>query len=335
MIVTPGQLFRRANFYLQLAQLVEAGIGVTQALEQLGSHPPSPFFRKPIQKTLGELAQGKPFSQSLRDADWLPDFDLSLIEAGERSGRLDSSFRVLANYYTERGNIARQILSQMAYPAFLLHFAGLIFWIVIPWAGSQFSASIPMLILGVVARFLPLYLAIILIIVGSQNRHCERWRSFLESVLHPVPMLGAARRSLALSRLAMALEALIGAGVNIVEAWELAARAGSSPALRRVVAKWQPLLASGATPAELVNASHYFTPTFANLYQTGEVTGKMDETLQRLHAYYQEESAYKIKIVVRTVCMAVYLGAMLIVAMKIIGFYTGYFNQVSGVLNGF
>lgn len=335
MIVTPGQLFRRADFYHQLTQLTAAGVGVTNALQQICHHPPGHSFSKPLQQTLGELAQGKPLSQSLRDADWLPDFDLTLIEAGERSGRLDSCFRSLANYYTDRGNIARQILTQMLYPAFLIHFATLVFYIVLPWAGSQFNASIPMLFVGAALKLLPIYLAVTLLIIGSQSKHGEGWRSFLESVLHPVPVLGTARRSQALSRLSMALEALISAGVNIVEAWNLAAPASNSPALKHVVATWKTSLQSGSTPADLVNASRYFPATFANLYQTGEATGKLDETLQRLHVYYQEDSAYKIKMVVRAVCMAVYLGAVLLIAYKIIGFYTGYFNQVSNVMNGF
>ncbi|HEX3889977.1 MAG TPA: type II secretion system F family protein [Verrucomicrobiae bacterium] len=335
MIVMPGQLFSRANFYHQLAQLIAAGVGVTNALQQICNRPPAFSFRKPLQKTLGELAQGKPLSQSLRDADWLPDFDLTLIEASERSGRLDSCFRALANYYTERANIARQLISQMLYPAFLIHFAAVIFYVILPWAGSQFNASIPILFVRAALRLLPIYLIVTLIVVGSQSKHGERWRSFLERVLHPIPMLGAARRSLALSRLSMALEALISAGVNVIEAWNSAASSSNSPALKRIVATWKEALASGATPAELVNASRYFPPTFANLYQTGEVSGKLDETLQRLYVFYQEDSSYKIKLVVRAVCFAVYMGTVLMVAIKIIGFYAGYFNQVSNAINGF
>ena len=72
------------------------------------------------------------------------------------------------------------------------------------------------------------------------------------------PCSEPARHYLALSRLAAALEALISAGVNIVEAWDLAATASGSPALRRAVATWKPQLAAGRTPAELVRACPLF-----------------------------------------------------------------------------
>jgi type II secretory pathway component PulF len=66
----------------------------------------------------------------------------------------------------------------------------------------------------------PLYLVTILLIYASQSKHGEAWRARIESVSNFIPILGAARRFLALARLAAALEALISAGVNIVEAWE-------------------------------------------------------------------------------------------------------------------
>lgn len=335
MIITPGQLYRRGDFYHQLGQLTAAGLGITNALEQICRHPPSYSFRKPLQLALNELAQGKTFSQSLRDANWLPDFDLTLIDAGERSGRLDTCFRSLADYYNQRAGIARQITSKLIYPAFLIHFAVFVFFIVLPFAFSQFNASLPALFARGALILSPFYIITALVIYANQSKHGEKWRAFMEVVLHPVPMLGAARRSLALSRLAMALEALISAGVNIVEAWELAAVAGNSPALRRAVEKWKPSLAAGSTPAELVLSSRFFPEMFANLYHSGEISGKLDETLKKLHTFYQEDSTYKIQLVAKGFAFGVYMLTALAIAYKVIQFYTGYFNQAANVMNGF
>src|SRR5450759_773561 len=100
LIVTPGQFSRRSEFYHQLAQLTAAGIGLTRALEQLQRHPPERSFRKPIKRTLDNLAGGSTFSEALQiGGQWLPAFDVALLHAGEKSGRLDSCFRLLAEYY--------------------------------------------------------------------------------------------------------------------------------------------------------------------------------------------------------------------------------------------
>jgi len=328
MIVTPGQFAQRANFYLQLAQLTAAGIGVTNALEQISRHPPARSFRAPLQLFLNELAKGKTFSESLRFVNWLPDFDLTLIEAGERSGRLDACFRALADYYNQRAALAKQMISQTLYPAFLIHFAALVFWVVLPLAAAQLDFSrLPIFFTKALLKLSPLYLFVALIIFINQAKHGEKWRALMEKILSFVPVLGSARRSLALSRLAMALEALISAGVNIVEAWDLAAVASNSPALRRAVADWKSHFADGRTPAELVHSSKNFPETFANLYHSGEISGKLDETLRRLHAFYQEDGTYKFQLIAQWVPKIIYLIVAIGVGYKIIQFYTGYFNQ--------
>src|SRR5262249_25105084 len=140
----------------------------------------------------------------------------------------------------------------------------------------------------------PLYAVVLLVIYAAQGRHGETWRGWMESLFGRVPLLGKARRYLALARLSAALEALLSGGVTIIEAWELAATASGSPALRRLVVGWRPLVDAGQTPSEVVNASRRFPELFANQYATGEVSGKLDDALRRLHQYYQNEGSRKL-----------------------------------------
>jgi type II secretory pathway component PulF len=168
-----------------------------------------------------------------------------------------------------------------------------------------------------------------------QSRHGEGWRSFIEALLRAVPILGTARRWLALSRLTASLEGLLSAGVNIVEAWELAATASGSPALRRAVHAWKPDLQAGKTPAEMVTGSRVFPELFANQYATGELSGKLEDTVGRLHRYYQGEGVRKMQAVAQWVPRLIYLTIVFFIAYKILTFWTGYFQQVQNVTGGF
>src|SRR5438067_2533296 len=128
---------------------------------------------------------------------------------------------------------------------------------------------------------------------------------------------------IALSRLAAALEALLGAGVTVIEAWELAATASGSPALRRTVQAWRPLVNAGQTPAEAVSASTRFPEMFANQYNTGEVSGTLDDTLRRLHNYYQQEGSRKLHAVAQWTPRAVYFLIMMMIAVYVVRFWMG------------
>jgi type IV pilus assembly protein PilC len=338
LIITPRQLTQRAELFHQLNQFTSAGIPIVQALEQIKRSPPARSFREPLQHLLDELAKGATLAESLQSLDWLPAFDLALIGAGEHSGRLDACFRLLADHYNDRARVIKQVISQLIYPVGLIHLAALIFLIVLPFAASQFNASLTLLFAKAALILSPLYGAVILMIYATQSKHGEIWRALIESILRLVPILGKARHYLALSRLAAALEALISAGVNIFEAWDLAAIASGSPALRRAVAAWKPRVVAGQMPSEAVRLCPLFPETFANLYASGEISGKLDESLRHLNRLYHEDGTRKLNAFATWVPRLIYFLVALGIAYTIIQFWAslyGSHSELSNILKGF
>ena len=327
--VTPGQLKRTAEFYRQLASLMAAGIRAVEALQSIRKHPPSRRFVAPVAYAIEAIQAGASFTEALAGPrQWLAPFDLALLRAGETSGRLVESFRALADHYQARARLIDGFILKLLYPVFLLHLAALIF----P------TELIPMLVLeGRVGAFLaqkalvllPLYALAAGLIIAAQSHHLNRWRAWIETLLQPVPMLGAARRELALARLASALEALISAGVGIIEAWELAATASGSARLERAVRSWLPAVLGGALPSEQLRNSPPFPEMFSNLYFSGELSGQLDQELRHLHQFYEESGLRKLNASVLGAALLLSLGVMLAIAWFVIRFWINYFNQIS------
>jgi len=340
-ITTPGQLVKRAEMYQQLGQLTSAGLGMVQSLQQIQRSPPSPGDREPLQQVINSIAQGRNFTQAVTGVrGWLPEFDLALIQAGETSGRLDAAFRTLAAHYTDRARTIKQLISQLFYPIFLIHLAVFVFFVIVPFAheGLNFDRTLVWICVKALFILVPFYLGTFLLLYSLQSKHGERWRATVEAFLHAVPVLGTTRNYLALARLASALEALISAGVNVIEAWELAATASGSTALKQIVLAWKPRLATGRTPAELVRESSRFPDAFSNLYTTGEVSGQLDESLRKLHSYYQDEGSRKLDNLTSLLAKGIYILVMLGIAYFIIHFYQGQFGKGSDLdkaINGF
>jgi type II secretory pathway component PulF len=223
--------------------------------------------------------------------------------------------------------MVKQAISDLLYPVFTLHVAVVVF----PFIEFFKTGNMARFILTVFGVLIPIYAVVFFVIFACQGRHGENWRAVLERVFRPIPILGRARHELALARLAAALEALLNAGVSIVGAWELAATASGSPALRRLVQSWRPRLEHGSTPSELVSESDQFPTVFNNLYHTGEISGKLDETLLRLHAMYQEEGIRRMRLAARWGPQIVYFAVALYVGYRVIGFYTGYFKMIDDI----
>jgi type IV pilus assembly protein PilC len=328
----PRQLTQRAELYHQLGTLLAAGVPLISGLEMVRNSPPSRSSIRPLNRLLAELGQGATFSDALsRLSNWTPRFDLALIQAGESSGRLDVCFRYLAEYYQERARLARQVWSDLMYPALVLHFAVLIFptslLTRLIWQGD-----VAPFVWAKLAILAPLYAALALALYLVQPSRHPRWRATLERMVRAVPGLGSARANLALARLSLGLESLLNAGVPIVEAWEIAAAASGSPGLERTVRAWHDPVSAGQTPAEAVRESGAFPELFVNLYSTGEISGQLDSTLKRLYRHYEEESGRKFRIVAQWAPRMVYFIIVFLVAYQIVSFWSGYYSQI-GDLN--
>jgi type IV pilus assembly protein PilC len=330
---TPGQLNRRAQLYDQLGSMIVAGVPLTQALEMASRNASLGSSRKLIRALIVHLQEGFTFADSMKKVSgWLPEFDVALLSAGEESGRLDSTFKLLARHYTMRAQIIRNTISQMLQTIVTLHVFFLLFPLtllinLIMGNDAQFYAFI----LEKIIVFGSIYGSAFLIIFACGGKRNETWRTIVEDFFMLVPLLRPTLKYLAIARLTASLGALTNAGVSVIRSWELSASACGSPRLKREILRWTPLLETGTTPADMVNQISYFPEMFANLFQTAEVSGKMDETLVRLEKYYEDEGFRMLQWFTRVVNGIVYGLVVLLVAKTVIGFYTGYFNSVNAI----
>lgn len=334
MIVTPGQLSKRAELYHQMGSMISAGVPLLKALEMASVNPGARGSRATILALIVHLKNGLTFTDSMRRVQgWLPEFDVALLSVGEKSGRLDATFKTLSDYYATRARIIRDTISGLIMTVATLHVFLLVFPLgfltsfVLGIMNSDYARCVPFLIQKFVV-FGVGYGLVLFFIFAGQGQRGETWRAMVESIVRLVPVLRSAQRYLVLARLSAALEALISAGVSIVEGWQLAAAASGSPGLRRVVAGWRSRIDSGVTPGELVNLSNFFPEMFANLYNTGEQSGQLDDTLTRLQVYYQEEGFRKLRLFTRLMNGTIYGLVALMIAYNVIRFYVGHFNSV-------
>ena len=327
---TPQQLARRSQLYHQLSQLTAAGITLLKALEMQSRSPVSASFRQPLSRWHDAIAAGESFPESLeRLGTWMPVFDKAMLNAGAQSGRLPANLEMLAEQYAERSRTMKQLMSDSAYPFFLFHFAILIG----PFPELFLNGKMLPYLAKTFGILLPVYAVIFIIIYAARGEHGAKWRAIIESIFQGVPLIGSAQRNLALARLCAAMEGLLSAGINIIEAWDLAAEASGSPALRSAVARMKPLVVAGRPPSEVLPSFHIFPETFTHLYATGEVSGTLEDSLRRLHILFRDEGTAKLRAFSMCLPKIVYFLIVLLIAWRVVSFWMGYFQKISDATN--
>lgn len=328
LLVTPARLAARADFYHQIGTSLAAGLTLVRTLRVLSQSPPAPDLGRRAAKVADRLESGASASEAFRSlGSWAPDFDISLIEAGEQTGRLDRTCQALSQSYASRATLARQILMGLVYPLLVFHVA----FAILPvrhLVDLVHDGHFGTFLLRKALFFGPIYAATFALVFLVQRSQTGIARSLLESVTGILPILGRARKALALSRFSLALDALLNAGVNAVRAWPLAAAASGSPALQREVARWTPRIAAGTPTSELLLQSSYFPPHFANIYATAEISGQIDDALPRLVTFYQDEGLRRMRVAAGVLVGIVYGGILLIVAYQIVSFWLGFYGQI-------
>jgi type II secretory pathway component PulF len=91
-------------------------------------------------------------------------------------------------------------------------------------------------------------------------------------------------------------------------------------------------------PSEAISLYPLFPGTFASLYASGEVSGKLDDSLRQLNRIYNEDGTRKLDAFATWTPRLVYLLVAVLIACKVVQFWAGLYgshSDLSNVLKGF
>ena len=115
----------KASLYQELAKLTEADFHLDRSLTLLLGQSPKAEKRAFLEGMKRGLEAGQGIAESItkNNAALVGGLELSLIEAGERSGKMAGAFNHLARYFSAMDAAARQARSALIYPLVLVHLA--------------------------------------------------------------------------------------------------------------------------------------------------------------------------------------------------------------------
>ena len=304
--------------------MLSAGADVQTSMVSAIAHLPRRDRARADQTVLPHLAMGEAISTALAAAELFPADQLRFLALAERSGHLDSLLRELADFTDEMIALRRVIQSGVALPAMNLVAAAFI----VPFPALFMGGSL----LSYLASALGFLLAIALIVGGAIVGFLRAPGWLLDRVLRPLPIFGTTWREIDYWNLTRTLALLSRTTVGVIPALRLAADTCRSPrlaaALRTTVdqaehsgGQLSPLLrASGELPAEMIA-----------LWQTGEQSGRLDETFQRLAKLFAERCRNRLTELANWTPRIVYGLVAGYMVYKILGSFSGYVDRLNAL----
>jgi type IV pilus assembly protein PilC len=117
----------------------------------------------------------------------------------------------------------------------------------------------------------------------------ERGHYEIDRFLLKVPVFGALIRKSAVARFTRTLGTLVSSGVPILDALSITARTAGNRVVERAIMMARSSISSGRTIAEPLTESKVFPPMVCQMIAVGETTGALDNMLQKIADFYEDE----------------------------------------------
>jgi general secretion pathway protein F len=281
----------------QLATLLESGLTMEQTLTALIEEASDPVTSEVLNGIKAEVTAGHSLAGALGAyANSFPDFYRALVHGGEESGALPKVLQHLADYLDSRQALKQKTGLALLYPILVTVVAvaivtGLLVYVV-PQVVQVFQQShqgLPLLtraliaLSGFVREAWPyLIVAVISILLTARAllQHAEPRRR-CHALLLRLPGLGPLIRGINTARFASTLAILVGGGVPLLGALDSSARVLTNAVLREAVELAIEQVREGTSLARALGSTHAFPPLLIHLVASGEVSGKLQQMLER------------------------------------------------------
>jgi type IV pilus assembly protein PilC len=334
-------------FNQELATLLKAGMPLVQSLGLLKSRVTSPTFRSVLNDVHEKVRSGTALSDAFAShGDLFARVYTASLFAGERSGNLETVLRRYVEYTRVISSVKRKTISALIYPAILIALAlGLVNIIVLKvvpafadyYAG--FGADLPLAtrVIVMASSILRSYLLLIVVALAVAIVGLVTWvrqpgqKARADRLLLGLPMLGDVARKFSTSQMARTLATLLGGGLPLVNALDIAARSVGNQYMAAQLEAVAGRVREGESLAVALESRGAFPEVAVKMAEVGESTGALQDMLNTVADFYDEEIATKMERFVTLVepVLLVIMGA--VIAGLLLALYMPLF-QLTAVL---
>jgi type IV pilus assembly protein PilC len=292
-------------FNQELATLLKAGMPLVQSLDILRRRVTNPVFKSVLDDVQERVRAGSSMSEAFEAHGTLfPGVYTASLLAGEKSGNLEQVIRRYVAYVKVVATVRRKTVSALVYPAILLLLSMVVVSIivlrVVPEFGAfyaQYDRALPLSTRMIVAvsDFVRGYF--VLLVAGIVGAAVALWAWFqqpvqrerLDRLVLQLPGIGPIARKFSTSQAARTLATLLGGGIPLVNAIDVAARSIKNRYIARELQLAGQHVREGRALAAAMQDSGAFADVAVKMVEVGESTGALQEMLNSLADFYDEE----------------------------------------------
>lgn len=296
-------------FTRQLSTMIASGLPINQALRILGNQADNDYFGTVILDVAQQIDGGSSFSESLEAYEQIfGRLYLSLVRAGEASGNLDNILSRLADTMEADDDFNSKVRGAMIYPLIIVlvmvGVLAIMFLFVIPRLAElyeELDAELPFMtrvLVGFSEFMVSFWWVIILLGVGgyylirklSEQPEIELQLNQLQL---KAPVFGPLLTEVQLTSFTRTLSMLVSSGIPLLEALDISKETLTNRVYKDAAEETSAMVEKGKPLAEAFKYHEEFPALLGEMVAVGEQTGKVDEVLLKISAYFETQATRK------------------------------------------
>lgn len=289
----------------QLSSMLGAGVTLVKALNILYLQIDKKNIKESIKRLYESVQRGEQLSEGIRkQGDVYPEIMISMVEAGEASGRLDHVMTKLAEQFEKDVKLKSKIQTAMTYPIILVILAISVVLIlvtqVLPIFMTMFESSgmvLPLptrimigfsdLLRGYWYMFL-IGISVIVLLAKSYLSTEEGLRNWHGLELK-LPLVGNTITKISAVRFSRTLATLLSSGMTLLQALEIVIKVVGNRVVMDGLNVTKEDIRKGMNLSQSLHKVSALPPMVYSMVGIGEESGTIERMLEKCAEYYDDE----------------------------------------------
>ena len=295
-----------AIFCNQFSAVLKAGVSILQALEIMGQQTENKKLKKVLEDVYSQIQRGVSVSNAFKEhAKRFPELFISMLEAGEASGNLDTALGRMGLALTKEHKLNQKVKSAMIYPMVLAVVAVLVVIFlmvaVVPTFAGMYSGAgqelpaLTQMMLNIgdfMSRhfIMLLFILVTLVVLIRVILRIEDVKISFDRIKLKLPVAGKLMLKIVTARFTQSMSTLLTSGITLPQAIDITSRSLGNHYIAGLVRSLNSQIRSGRGLALPLEELEVFPMMVVQMVHLGEASGTLDQLLAKTAEFYEDEA---------------------------------------------
>ena len=299
-----------AEMTRQLATLLKAGVPVVDSLAAIVEQTEDKRLQQVMAQVRRSVNEGMALNQALREHPKVfPNLYANMVRAGEQSGTLELVFLRLADFIEAQVRLRGKVSTALMYPFIMIGLASLVVTLLMTFVVPKLveiiveqggDIPLPTRVLITISEFFQHYLWVVGLALFASWYSFRKWIKTEAGELRwdrmklKFPLFGDLQKKIVMARFSRTLGTLMGSGVPLLVAMEIAKNVVDNAVFRNVLEDARTAIRDGDSISGPLRRSGWFPPMVTQMIAIGEKTGEVEQMLDNVSVAYEGQVENKV-----------------------------------------